>query len=285
MTPVASSPHGGWSSLLEGHISGVTPLQILIICAALFLLVIVTGIVKRWVVNSLFKRIGIDPGTGQAFGTIGRYIIILIGSILILRTGGVDLQSLAMLAGAFSLGLGFGLQNIIHNFVSGLIILVERPIKLGDRIEVGSIVGRVVRISFRSTLVITNDNINMIVPNSEFISTTVTNWTQTDRDVRFAIPVGVSYDADPRQVEACLLEVATTHEGVLKDPAPDVLLTSFGDSAILFELRVWTRAMTDTPMILRSDLNFAIHAKFKERGIQIPFPQRVVHFPKEAKES
>lgn len=255
-----------------------SPTRLLGLSAALIILVVVTKYIRRWLVDRLLLKMGVERGVGQAMGTMGRYVIIAVGTLLILRLGGFDLGSLAVLAGAFSLGVGFGLQTIIHNFVSGLIILMERPIKEGDRIEIHGVTGTVARISIRSTLVVTNDNIDYVIPNSDLISGVVINWTQSDRSVRFILPVGVSYEADPAQVKAALLEVAREHAGVLQVPGPDVLFAGFGDSSMDFHLRVWTRDFTDRPGVLRSDIYFAIHRRFREHGIEIPFPQRVLHF-------
>ena len=196
---------------------------------------------------------------------------------LVILTAGIDLSALTVLAGALGIGVGLGLQNIASNFVSGLSILFERPIKVGDRIEAGKITGDVVSISLRATTIVSNDNIAIIVPNTEFVSSTVINWSYTDRDVRFNIPVGVSYSSDPVVVKRLLLEVAADHPGVLKRPPPDVLFQEFGDSALNFVLRVWTQDYTTRPGVLRSELNFAISKKFKEHGIEIPFPQRDLH--------
>jgi small-conductance mechanosensitive channel len=181
------------------------------------------------------------------------------------------------LAGAAGVGIGFGLQNIINNFVSGLIILFERPIKIGDRVDVGSVHGDVVSISARSTTVITNDNIAIIVPNSEFISSKVTNWSYQDRKVRFDIPVGVSYSSELDVVTQLLLEVASQHAGVLATPKSTVLFEEFGDSSLNFTLQVWTRQYAALPRVLRSELNYAIARIFKQNDIEIPFPQRDVH--------
>ena len=213
----------------------------------------------------------------MAMGTIVRYVLIVIGFIIIIQYIGVDLSVLTIIAGALGVGVGFGLQNITNNFVSGIIILFERPIKVGDRIEVGNVSGDVIRISMRSTTIITNDNISIIVPNSEFISSKVINWSHTDRNVRFNFPVGVSYNSDPERVRKILMEVAEENEGVLKNPAPDVLLEEYGDSSINFTLRVWTNEYITRPNILKSQLYFLAFKKFKEAGIEIPFPQRDIH--------
>jgi small-conductance mechanosensitive channel len=148
---------------------------------------------------------------------------------------------------------------------------------VGDRVDVGNVHGDVVRISARATTVVTNDNIAIIVPNSDFVSTKVTNWSFTDRKVRFDIPVGVSYSSDPNQVTELLLEVATDHPGVLSAPKPDVLFEEFGDNSLNFTLLVWTTTYATRPRVLRSELNYAISAIFKENDIEIPFPQRDLH--------
>jgi small-conductance mechanosensitive channel len=200
----------------------------------------------------------------------------------VLQTVGIDLSTLTILAGALGIGIGFGLQNITNNLVSGIIILFERPIKVGDRIEVGKVSGDVVKISMRSTTILTNDNISIIVPNSDFISSTVINWSHVDRNIRLNIPVGVAYKEDPKKVKKLLLEVVSDNEGVLKEPKPDVLFNEFGDSALVFNLRVWTREYINRPGVLRSQLYYSIFEKFKEHGVEIPFPQRDIHLKSSA---
>jgi small-conductance mechanosensitive channel len=184
---------------------------------------------------------------------------------------------LAVIAGALGVGIGFGLQNIVSNFVSGLILLTERPIQIGARVDVGGTMGDVIRIGARSTTIVTNDNITIIVPNSEFITGRVINWSIGDPKVRFRIPIGVSYGSDPRVVERLLIEVAEANPHVLKNPEPTVRFVECADSSLNFELRVWSVDMVTRPGALRSELNFAIWDKFKQHGIEIPFPQRDLH--------
>lgn len=227
--------------------------------------------------HNVLAKSSLDLGTRTAIGTITRYSIILIGLMIILQTVGIDLSTITVLAGALGVGIGFGLQNITNNFVSGIIILFERPIKVDDRIEVGNITGDVVRISMRATTIVTNDNISVIVPNSEFISSKVINWSHNDRNVRFNIPVGVSYKEDPQKVKELLLSVANDNDAVLKEPLPDVIFSEFGDSSLNFVLRVWTSTLIQAPKVLKSQLYFEIFKRFSEVGIQIPFPQRDLH--------
>ena len=250
---------------------------LLYIVVLVLLLAFVSRVLKRWLVNRVLARRQIEVGVRQAVATIFQYFFVLIGLLIILSTAGIDLTTLNVLAGAVGIGVGFGLQTIANNFISGLIILLERPVKVGDRIQVGQVTGDVVRIGARATTVRTNDNIAIIVPNAEFISTQVINWSHSDREVRLHIPVGVSYSSSPEGVRDILIEIAMSHPGVLKNPPADVVFAEFGDSALNFDLRVWTTDYITKPKILRSDLNFEIRKRFKEKGIEIPFPQRDIH--------
>ena len=254
-----------------------TLLTIIYIIVFASLMIFVTSKLKKYVVYTLLAKSGIDIGIRESFGAIFRYIIIVIGFIIVFQTAGIDLSSLTILFGALGIGVGFGLQNVTNNFVSGLIILFERPIKIRDRIEVAGIHGDVVDISLRATTIVTNDNISVIVPNSEFISSTVINWSHMDRNVRFNIPVSVSHKEDPETVKEILLEVAGRNEGVLKHPAPDVLFDKYGESSLNFNLRIWTRSHINKPGVLRSQLYYEIFKVFREKGVEIPYPQRDIH--------
>lgn len=236
-----------------------------------------TSKLSRFIIYNLLAKSKIELGVRIAVGSILRYTVLTVGFIISLQTVGINLSSVTILLGALGVGIGFGLQNITNNFVSGLIILFERPIKVGDRIEVAGVTGDVQKISMRATTIVTNDNISIIVPNSEFISSTVINWSHTDRMVRFNFPIGVSYKEDPEEVKRLLIRVAETNDGVLKEPKPDVLFTEYGDSAMIFNLRVWTMKYIDRPGVLKSQLYYDIFKVFKENGVEIPFPQRVVH--------
>ncbi|MBX2991229.1 MAG: mechanosensitive ion channel family protein [Bacteroidetes bacterium] len=244
---------------------------------SIVLLVYLSGKLKNWLTNTVLRRSTLEVSVRQSVGTIIRYIVVVIGFLIIVQTAGIDLTTLNVLAGAIGIGVGFGLQNIASNFISGLIILFERPIKTGDRIEVGEVEGDVVAINARSTTVVTNDNIAIIVPNSKFVSENVINWGYVDRKIRFRIPVGVAYGSEPRHVEQLLLDVAKENPDVLDDPPPAVRFLSFGDSSLDFELRAWTSSLLHRKGKLVSDLNFSIHNKLQSAGVLIPFPQRDVH--------
>lgn len=255
----------------------VTLWGLIYIFLVLFLLVYGSGKIKNWIVNRLMAHSRADIGVRQAIGSIVRYVILTIGIIVVVQTAGIDLSALTIVAGALGVGVGFGLQGVTTNFVSGILILLERPVKVGDRVQVGQITGDVTDISLRATTVVTNDNIAIIIPNAEFVSSNVINWSHNDRNVRIHVPVGVSYASDIDLVKKVLLEVADGHEGVLKEPAPDVVFLEFGESSLDFDLRVWTQKFITRPHVLRSDLNFAIKRKFNKEGIEIPFPQRDLH--------
>jgi small-conductance mechanosensitive channel len=261
------------------HIGNVAITAALLIKVVLFiiLLTFVSHQIRRFMQAEILVHTSMDLGQQFAIARISGYLIFVVGMMVGLQSIGVDLSSLVVLGGALGVGVGFGLQNIVSNFVSGLILLVERPIKLGDRVDVGGTNGDVVRIAGRSTWVRTNDNVVIIIPNSEFIANRVTNWTANDRQVRFAVPVGVSYNANPEEVKEILLQVALSHPDVMKDPAPDVRFVDFGDSSLDFELRVWTITQVQAPQKLISDLLFLIFKTFGELGIEIPFPQRDLH--------
>ena len=190
---------------------------------------------------------------------------------------GLDLTSFALFTGAVGIGIGLGFQNIAKNFASGIVLLIESSVKVGDRIEIEGLQGDIVYIGSRGTWVRTNENVVIIVPNTEFIEGRVTNWTANDRNVRINIPLGVSYESDPIRVREVLLEVAKDHPDVLEDPDPDVIFTSFGESSLDFELRIWTSKQVTTPRIITSDIYFKVFAAFKREGIEIPFPQRDLH--------
>jgi small-conductance mechanosensitive channel len=234
-------------------------------------------IARQLIAHRLLGKAQVDLGVRYAIGRILGYVILFLGIVMSLQTLGVNAGALTVFSGALGIGLGIGLQDIAKNFISGIIILIERPVQIGDRIEIGDLNGDVIEIRARATVIRTNDDVHLIVPNSKFISDAVTNRSFGRRRVRYGIPVGVSYGSDPRTVEAALLDAAKRSSNVLADPAPSVWFVGFGDSSLDFELRCWTETMLNRPGVFRSEINFLIHAALKERGIEIPFPQRDLH--------
>ncbi|MDZ7625756.1 MAG: mechanosensitive ion channel [Ignavibacteriaceae bacterium] len=251
--------------------SNITLWTLVYLTILFLLLYFVTTKLFKYVVYKFLSKSKIDLGVRIAIGSILKYLILTIGFIVIIQTVGINLSSLTILLGALGVGIGFGLQNVTNNFVSGIIILFERPIKVGDRIDVAGVAGNVIKISMRATTIITNDNISIIVPNSEFISSTVINWSHADRNVRFNFPVGVAYKEDPEKIKNLLLKVAGENEGVLKNPGPDVLFDNYGDSSLNFNLRVWTSRYIDRPGVLKSQLYYEIFKGFKSPVLKFLF--------------
>ena len=257
----------------EAQITLLTLAYLLVAVAALF---VAAGYLRDFIAGRALARTRLDVGARQAVASVTRYAVLLLGLLVIIQTAGINLTTLNVLAGAVGIGVGFGLQNVVSNFVSGLIIMFERPIKIGDRVEVDGVDGEVTEIGARSTKVLTNDNITIIVPNLKFITENVTNWQYNDAKVRFRIPVGVAYGSDLRLVERLLLEAAAGEDEVLKEPPPAVRFLGFGDSALNMELRAWSASSVHRKGRLASALNFAIYDRFRAHGIEIPFPQRDV---------
>lgn len=241
----------------------------------IFSALLISRLVQRTMTRRIFPRFRLGEGLQYTFLRLTHYFFILIGLVLGLQFIGLDLSSLAVIAGLLSVGIGFGLQNIASNFIAGVILLFERPIKIGDRITVGETHGDVHEIKIRSTTVLTPDHIAIIVPNSEFISGKVTNWSYQDPSVRLHIQIGVSYESEPAHVTELLLRIARSHPQVLQSPPPEVMLKDFGDSSLQFMLMIWVGEPKGGARIL-SDIRFQIQKLFKENEIEIPFPQREI---------
>jgi small-conductance mechanosensitive channel len=251
--------------------------QIFLLVALLIAVFWFSSRTKRFLFNRFLARSGLDRSLQYAIAQILSNIVLIVGIFIVLDNAGIHLGTLTVFAGAVGVGVGFGLQNIASNFISGLVILAERPITVGDRVEVAGIAGQVQHIRARSTVIVTNDNITMIVPNTKFIDSPVTNWTYGDPRVRFRLPVGVAYGSDVERVREALLAAAREHPAALTDPAPSVYLEKFGDSTIDFELVVWSMEMSYRPRRFKSDLNFLIYKHLSAAGIEIPNPQRDLH--------
>jgi small-conductance mechanosensitive channel len=238
--------------------------------------ILLTRAVQRWLMSRLLPRTTMEPSLQQSVSAIFGYVAFIAIVVLALAELGIDLQRIALIAGALSVGIGFGLQSVVSNFVSGLILLTERPIRVGDWIVVGGEEGYVRRISVRATEVETFDRASVLVPNSEFITGTVKNWTHANLTGRLSIPVGVAYHSDVEKVRDILVGCASEHAQVLKVPPPRALFLNFGASALEFELRCYLGNI-DNILLVRSDLHYAILKGFREAGIEIPFPQHDLH--------
>lgn len=270
--------HGIVSAFFGFQIGSVTIsfAQILGAVLALIAVMMVTRFVQRVAEKQLFPKTRLDTGVQNSLRTMIGYVGLVVAVMVAISVLGFNMQNLAIIAGALSLGIGFGLQSIVNNFVSGLILLFERPVKVGDWIVVGSGEGTVKRISVRSTEIETFDRSSIIVPNSELISSSVQNWTHKDRWTRVSVPVGVSYDADPQTVLDLLNTVIRGNKRVMAFPEPMVFFAGFGDNSLDFEMRVFLRETADRVPV-QNELRVATFNALKDASIEIPFPQRDLH--------
>jgi small-conductance mechanosensitive channel len=256
--------------------SRITIGTVMVAAAVLYVALMTSRALQAVLLQEVLPRRSMELGAQLSISRLVHYAIISIGFLLALHSLGFSLTNLTIIGGALGVGIGFGLQAIVNNFASGLILLFERPIKVGDTIQVGDEMAEVKHLGLRSTVIETYDNAEIVVPNSDLITNQVINWTLTERQVRLKLPVGVAYGSDVARVMGILMSCANEHEQVLKEPAPQVLFLEFGDSALNFELRVWISDFNNRRMV-QSELNQAIDIRFRRAGIEIPFPQTDLH--------
>jgi len=265
--------------LVAAGMVAVFGVNMLLVSAAFALTVwtafLVSSFVRFVLREDVYPRLQLPRGSAYAVSTVLHYLLVLTGFVLAVAALGIDLNRITILAGALGVGVGIGLQNVVANFVAGLVLLLERRLHVGDSIQLGSLAGRIREIGSRASTIRTWDGAEVIVPNATLTSERVTNWTLSDRLRRVDLDVGVAYAADPQRVLEILRTVATAHPKTLADPAPLALCTGFGDSALKFELRAWT-GLDDAESLL-SDLAIAVHGALADAKIEIPFPQRDVH--------
>ncbi|HWC60934.1 MAG TPA: mechanosensitive ion channel domain-containing protein [Verrucomicrobiae bacterium] len=254
-----------WEKAIPGV--GLSPLQVASLVVWIVAVIWGASAIKKFVLKRFLSSSGMAVSLQYTLSQVIGYVALALGLIIAMQNVGINLSALAVFAGAVGVGLGLGLQTIASNFISGLQILAERPIKIGDRVTVDGMTGQVESIRVRATTVVTNDNVAMIIPNSRIVSNTITNWSYGGASVRFHFPVVVSYGSNVDQVRAAMLEAAKEHPGVLQKPEPSVVLDGFAENLINFELLVWTEELSAQPQKLRSELNFAIEKKLRERGV------------------
>jgi potassium-dependent mechanosensitive channel len=251
-------------------------LDLLVLFAVLLGVVIISSAATNVLRSRILEVTGINRGSQEAVAVLVKYTLVFLGAVAVLQIWGIDLSSLALIASALGVGIGLGLQNIAKDFVSGLIMVFERPIQVGDFLDFGDFLGTVERIGARSTEIRTLDHVSIIVPNSRFLEQEVINWSHRNPVSRIRLPVGTAYGSDPEKVRYALLKACEQNTQVLQSPVPQVFFMGFGDNALKFELLVWI-SQPNRQLIIKSDLYFAIEAAFREHHIEIPFPQRDVH--------
>ena len=252
--------------------SALDVLELPLLLALLWLGVGLLARALRW----QLRRAGAEAGASDLLANLLRYTGVGLGALVVLQLWGFDVSSLALFGGVVGVGIGFGLQNIASNFVSGVLLSFERPIKPGDFVTIGAFEGTVQRIGARSTEILTRDHVSILVPNARLLEGEVVNWSHRDPMCKLHVPVGVAYGSDPARVRAALLEAAHGHPLVSTHPSPTVDLDGFGESALLFDLEVWTRQPAERMEIL-SALNYRVEASLRRHGLSVPFPQRDLH--------
>jgi len=257
---------------------GISIGNVMLFVLILWLATWIGRIVRAVLRDDILATVSTSPGQADAWATLAQWAILLIGILFAAASAGIGGGQMAVLAGALGVGIGFGLQNIVNNFVSGFILIFEQPIKVGDKIEISSLglLGEVRRIGIRSSTIRTFDGADVVVPNSNLIQSEVINWTLSDTKRRIEVLVGVKYGTDPKRVLELLLAVARDSPRVLSHPEPIALFTGFGDSSLNFILRVWS-ATFDESIRLRSAIAVEVNDALKAAGIEIPFPQRDLH--------
>jgi potassium-dependent mechanosensitive channel len=247
-------------------------LDVLALPLALGVVWLLVGALTRLLQSRVLAAAGVERGAQETVGTLLRLVGGTLAGLVVLQAWGIDVRSLALVASVLGVGIGFGLQHLANNLVSGLVIGLERPVKPGDFVSVGDLQGTVERIGGRSVEIVTRDRVSILVPNSHFLEQQVINWSHRDPTCRLHVPVGVAYGSDLRVVRAALFEAASRHPDVLAEPPAAVALRSFGDSGLLLDLEVWTRKPHRQRQPV-SDLNYRIEASFRRHGVEMPFPQ------------
>jgi small-conductance mechanosensitive channel len=255
-----------WSRPIPGL--GLSALQVIDLVIVLVVVLWFSSTSRTFILNRFLAQSGLDRSLQYALAQVIGYVALGVGLVIALQTAGINLSGLAVFAGALGVGLGLGLQTVASNFISGLVILAERPIKIGDRVTINSTSGTVQSIRVRATTLLTNDNIAVIIPNSMITGGSVTNWSYGGPSVRFRVPVTVAYGNDAETIRECLLAAAKEHPEVLPKPEPTVFLEGFAENLITFQLVVWTESMSYRPARFRSDLNFAIEKRLRAAGVQ-----------------
>lgn len=254
----------------------ITIMNIAYVILFLFFITFTSRILKKTLQKNIFPRTRLEIGTRASLVNIINYSFWVLGIIIGINLLGINLSSLTFIIGALGVGIGFGLQNIVNNFISGIILLFDSSIQVGDMVQIGNDWGTVSRINIRTTIVQTFDNASLIIPNSEMLSNKVTNWSFKDPKIRLQVKVGVAYGSDVQLVRNVLNKILNDLPDILKDPAPRVDFSDFGDSALIFTIRFWIPS-TSVWLSAPTEFRFKIDEEFKKNNIEIAFPQRDIH--------
>ncbi len=277
---VFASGNDAWTFFAEVSVSfgsqKITLAMVILSAASLYLAMQISWLLQAMSETQVFYRKSVDRGVRDAIKKLIHYAMVLVGLLFALSILGMKLQNFVVILGALGVGIGFGLQDIVNNFLSGLILLFERPVKVGDGVLIDGEYGTVAKIGLRSTVVETLDHAELIVPNAQIISQKVTNWTHSTRRVRLVVPVGVAYGSDIEKVITILGDAGRNNPDILKEPAPSPIFIAFGESSLDFELRVWIPNVDARPRV-KSELLVDIDQQFRKAGVEIPFPQRDLH--------
>jgi len=274
-TVEVTAPDGSRQFQTEDRVEPITLANLLVAMIAVFMTFVLMRNLPGLLEISLFRRLGTGPGERYAYTTLAKYAITLAGGVFAFNLIGIDWSNVQWLVAAVGLGLGFGLQEIFANFVSGLILLFERPIRVGDTVTIGNLSGTVARIRIRATWLTGFDRKEIVVPNKEFVTSQLTNWSHSDLTVRVDVSVGIAYGSDVELAIREMLAVAEANKRLLADPKPQVLFVGFGDSALNLELRAFSQVAQG--VLAKHELHLAVDRAFRDAGIEIPFPQRDLH--------
>jgi potassium-dependent mechanosensitive channel len=277
---LAPSPAATWQ-IITGYTFHLGDIEITVgrlifAFVLLYLAMVASWLIRSFLQSAAYRRWNFERGVSDSINMLVHYTFVVIGVVLALAAVGVQLQNFAIVAGALGIGIGFGLQNVVNNFVSGLILLFERPVRVGDTVIVDGEWGTIRKIGLRSTIMLTFDQSEMIVPNADLVAEKVVNWTLTNHTARVIVEVGVAYGSSIEKVLDILQRAGTAHEAVLRDPPPQALFVGFGDSSLDFELRVWVDEIRQR-LVVRSVVLTEIERELGAAGIEIPFPQRDLH--------
>ena len=275
LTPAIAGVRSALGSSLKLGVLNLSLGDVLGFVVTLYVAYLISSLIQFVLAEDVFPRLSLRAGLPYALSSLIKYTIVFVGFLLALVALGLNLDRVTVLGGALGVGVGFGLQNIVNNFVSGLIVLFERPIRVGDAVQIADVQGEVRRIGIRSTTVRSWEGAEVIVPNSQLVADRVTNWTPFDQRRRIEIKVGVAYGSAPDKVLQVLAEVGQAHPDVVTTPPPTALFLGFGDSALEFQLWAWTNRL-DRFVAIKSELGLAVYAAFREAGFSIPFPQQEI---------